>query len=308
MFFLFSQCLHKDCTAAVHVGCAKWIDKGNTLNVFPGNDDSDPHMEFYCKKHSKTKCKIIKKAKKEKKASKGSPQRTKSASAHNIDDDDDCVIFDSDSDSSVDSSNPKNPEKSKKSKKPKKLKKSNGVNKKLPAKNPSLKKNEKPEKGQSKYFQDKERLDKSLAKMVQDLKAAIANSVNKNVEIDVVKKRIGAYWRNHGGLTKTEFNKLWSKCEVAIEDDERKALNLKSQKKKAGKIKRQRPFQNEQIFDPKKIGNKGKRKKRQENKWIHLFAPYYQEGLIDFDDEKLCERTYISETEMEDSDRQSKER
>ena len=186
--------------------------------------------------------------------------------------------------------------------------------KKLPGKHPSSLKRkinrqssteslkEKTEKGKSTYFQKKERLDKSYAKMVQDLKTAIAESVAKDVEVDVVKRRRRGYWRDHGGLTKTEFNNLWSKCEVEIEDVERKAVNMKS-RKKAGKMKRQRSFQKDQVLDSKKNAIKSKRK-RQENRWIHLFAPHYQENLItDFNDDKLYKKTYISEAEMEDDER-----
>ena len=180
-------------------------------------------MKIYCSKHAKIVAKKLRRKKKKANAD----QSTPSKNAHNIDDEEE-VIFDSDSDEEGDE-----------------------------GKSPKVPFTERPVQKQrvvqrvvnknSKYFKNKERRSEGEKHINKDLVKIMASviSISEYKEKKEIRKK---YWSNFGGFSKGEFRKVWDQCEKTISDEEQKFFErcnnyLMRQRKKTSptNVSRKRP-------------------------------------------------------------------
>jgi tRNA(Ser,Leu) C12 N-acetylase TAN1 len=231
-------------------------------------------MQFFCKNHSKEKVTNSTKSasKKKKKSSNIDLGFSVSKNVHvaNIDDED-SVIFDTDSDSDSDEGR-KNSPTQKRAKVDKN--RNSGVN------------------SNSEYYQRKRHMDTNLKDMVDDLRAAIEEAKDKGKSLELIKKRRKLHWKENMNLSTKVFTDLWGKCQEMILDDEEKAIEV--QNRQISKMKKRREEKGKSFESRKK-----KRKQGGHNYWVKWWADAYEEGAINFDNEKIYKLEDISESDVE---------
>lgn len=305
--------MNEECCLACHVGCAKWSAKTRKklLYFFPGNDTDDDHMEFYCKRHAKVNKddSLSKKTKTKRKDSSNEDEEEFSDSEDLAIVENENDIFDADSDNETkivknhSTTIKRKMEKQSSStdslvqKKTKKKSASSQIERKVVKQSSQDSRDQRKEESNSKYFQKKRRLKDSLEEMTKDLNSAIVSAVEKGRDVELAKKRVYLYWKQHGNLTKKEFADLWQKIsESAAVVGGAKNLENHRNRNVASKLKRQ-------LSDEGFNGSRGvKRKKETQNRWIKLFVPFYEEGAIFIDDDKFCKQMDITESDFENDD------
>lgn len=287
-------CYDDDCTQGVHVGCAKWQtdSKEELIHFFPGTTDGDielgTEMKFYCKKHAKMASMPQRKNKKISPPKNSQLDSSSTKFIHNIDDEEE-VIFDNDSDEDV-----KGEETSKNTLKKKTMK--DGEEGKIINKN-------------SKYHRQLRERKEKETEFVKELKEMM-NAATSKSDYLVQKKKRKIWWAEYQSLTKSDFKKVWIKCESRIQPFEQQffeKFDQKSQQKRkaspSNTVNKQPESTSANMAESNMSDEQERPRVKYSKTWAKLFDPAeYDQDLMDLEDEEIYfeEEITLSDIEKEE--------